>query len=107
MRDVLKSANKPHLNAFLAAWPGARELTLGVVRVTTKIPRLTSISDIAGRTSKSLNYDGCGVAHIDGKVTFVEDALPNETVQAALPQSAQKLRLTANWSRYFRQARIG
>lgn len=41
----------------------------------------TATNDIAEAYIESLNYDGSGVAHIDGKVTFIEDALPGETVR--------------------------
>src|SRR3989344_4318199 len=41
-------------------------------------PRLDPIAEAH---IESLNYDGSGVAHIDGKVTFIEDALPGETVR--------------------------
>ena len=41
----------------------------------------TATNDIAEAHIESLNYDGSGVAHIDGKVTFIEDALPGETVR--------------------------
>lgn len=30
---------------------------------------------------ESLNYDGRGVAHVDGKATFIENAVPGETVE--------------------------
>ena len=32
-------------------------------------------------TIESLNYDGRGVAHVDGKATFIENAVPGETVE--------------------------
>ncbi len=41
----------------------------------------TATNDIAEAHIESLNYDGCGVAHVNGKVTFIEDALPGETVR--------------------------
>ncbi len=48
-----------------------------------KYPQRPAVA--AGETAEtyveSLNYDGSGVAHIDGKVTFIEDALPGETVR--------------------------
>ena len=37
--------------------------------------------DVAIADVESLNYDGRGVARIDGKVTFIEGALPGERVQ--------------------------
>ncbi|MBI3574322.1 MAG: 23S rRNA (uracil(1939)-C(5))-methyltransferase RlmD [Gammaproteobacteria bacterium] len=42
---------------------------------------LDPIGDTAEAHIESLNYDGCGVAHVNGKVTFIEDALPGETVK--------------------------
>ena len=41
----------------------------------------TATNDTAEAHIESLNYDGCGVAHVNGKVTFIEDALPGETVR--------------------------
>lgn len=42
---------------------------------------VVAAGETVGAYVESLNYDGSGVAHIDGKVTFIEDALPGETVR--------------------------
>ena len=44
-------------------------------------PPATATDGTAEAYVESLNYDGSGVAHVDGKVTFIEDALPGETVR--------------------------
>lgn len=41
----------------------------------------TNAGDTAVATIESLNHDGRGVARVDGKVTFIEGALPGETVR--------------------------
>lgn len=44
-------------------------------------PARISRGDVAVADVESLNYDGRGVARIDGKVTFIEGALPGERVR--------------------------
>ena len=63
-------------------------ISLGGMRASAKkYPQrvATATNDIAEAYVESLNYDGSGVAHIDGKVTFIEDALPGETLTPPLP----------------------
>jgi 23S rRNA (uracil1939-C5)-methyltransferase len=43
-------------------------------------PRIKFKGDGSGEV-ESLNYDGRGVAHINGKTTFIENALPGEQVE--------------------------
>jgi len=53
--------------------------------VDTQSPRAgvrrTKDADTAVAHIESLDYDGRGVAHVDGKVVFIDDALPGERVQ--------------------------
>ena len=84
VRDMLKSANKSHLTR---SWPHGRYARPDTVRRSCasakKYPRRSAVaaSETAEAYVESLNYDGSGVAHIDGKVTFIEDALPGETIR--------------------------
>jgi 23S rRNA (uracil1939-C5)-methyltransferase len=41
---------------------------------------------------ESLNHDGKGVAHVDGKAVFVTGALPGEKVLARLIKKTETLR---------------
>jgi len=43
--------------------------------------RRTKQTDTAVAHIESLDYEGRGVAHVDGKVVFIDDALPGERVQ--------------------------
>lgn len=40
--------------------------------------------------TESLDHDGRGVAHVDGKIVFIEGALPGETVEYAVYRSKPK-----------------
>ena len=69
----------------MPSWPRGRcartDGSASCARHRKKYPRLDPIGDTAEAYIESLNYDGCGVAHVNGKVTFIEDALPGETVR--------------------------
>jgi len=46
-----------------------------------RLPKEPVVLDI-----EKLSHEGRGIAHLDGKVIFVEDALPSEQVSAVYTQ---------------------
>jgi 23S rRNA (uracil1939-C5)-methyltransferase len=56
------------------------------------VGRVSAAGDLSGRSPapaqtvavESLDHEGQGVAHVDGKVVFIEGALPGETVEIAI-----------------------
>ena len=67
----------PKPQTELILWQDERAKRTGLP-FSARGPRLDPIAEAR---VESLNYDGSGVAHVNGKVTFIEDALPGETVR--------------------------
>jgi 23S rRNA (uracil1939-C5)-methyltransferase len=51
---------------------------------SARAPRAEPSPELATARIESLNHDGQGVARIDGKVVFIDGALPGETVRARI-----------------------